>query len=134
METVEKLSWRLLARWMFVRLASEVALSTQNGFENMTRGDCLRICARFCLPRKQLSCSDTSATPDSPASASLSEATLEDLFVVAGTNSSPTWPATVPTERIDSIWLRGVTRQRAWVSDGATSDHRMIVVEIQREQ
>ncbi len=70
----------------------------------------------------------------SPVYASLSRANLEDPFVVTGANPFPMSPVTVPTERIDCIWLRGVMPQRAWVSDSSASDHRMIVVKVQLER
>jgi endonuclease/exonuclease/phosphatase family metal-dependent hydrolase len=74
---------------------------------------------------------DLNATPDSPVYARLLEADLQDPFVVTGSAPDPTSPAVDPAERIDYVWLRGLTARRAWVSDSTASDHRMVVVEVQ---
>lgn len=74
---------------------------------------------------------DFNATPDSPIYARIREAGLEDPYLLTGDDPAPTSPAVDPSERIDYVWLRGLTPQKAWVSDSVASDHRMAVVEVQ---
>ncbi len=74
---------------------------------------------------------DLNATPDSPIYARLIEANWKDPFATTGTQATATSPSVDPTERIDYIWLRGLTARQAWVADATASDHRMVVVEAQ---
>jgi endonuclease/exonuclease/phosphatase family metal-dependent hydrolase len=74
---------------------------------------------------------DFNATPNSPVYARLLEEDLQDPFIITGSDPAPTSPAVDPTERIDYVWLRGLTARKAWVSDSIASDHRMVVVEVQ---
>lgn len=74
---------------------------------------------------------DFNATPNSPVYARLLVADLQDPFMLTGSDPAPTSPAIDPAERIDYVWLRGLTPRKAWVSDSTASDHRMVVVEVQ---
>jgi endonuclease/exonuclease/phosphatase family metal-dependent hydrolase len=74
---------------------------------------------------------DFNATPDSPIYARLLVADLQDPFMLTDSDPAPTSPVVDPTERIDYIWIRGLTPHKAWVSDSTASDHRMVVVEVQ---
>ncbi len=74
---------------------------------------------------------DFNATPDSPIYARLIETNWKDPFTMTGTQPPPTFPSTDPAERIDYVWLRGITATQTWVSDATASDHRMVVVEAQ---
>ena len=72
---------------------------------------------------------DFNATPDSPIYTRVLDADFNDPFTVTGQYPSPTSPAIDPAERIDYVWLRGLTPRRAWVPDSIASDHRMVVIE-----
>lgn len=74
---------------------------------------------------------DFNAAPNSPVYARLLEAGLQDPFSSLGIEGALTSPTQRPLERIDYVWLRGLTPLQAWVSDSNASDHRMVVVEVQ---
>jgi endonuclease/exonuclease/phosphatase family metal-dependent hydrolase len=74
---------------------------------------------------------DFNATPDSPIYARLLDANLHDPFTTMAQDLAFTSPAQDPQERIDYVWLRGLTAKKAWVPDSIASDHRMVVVEVQ---
>jgi endonuclease/exonuclease/phosphatase family metal-dependent hydrolase len=59
------------------------------------------------------------------------QAGFEDPFALLGQTPTPTDPAVEPEQRIDYVWLRGLSPTRAWVADSLASDHRMVVTEVQ---
>lgn len=75
---------------------------------------------------------DFNAGPDSQVVDLIKQAGFEDPFLTLGIDPPPlTAPAINPTQRIDFVWLRGLTAGSAWVSESLASDHRMVVVEVQ---
>jgi endonuclease/exonuclease/phosphatase family metal-dependent hydrolase len=74
---------------------------------------------------------DFNSMPDSPVYARLLSAGFDDPFTMTADDPAPTSPAINPTERIDYVWLRGLTPRAARVSASTASDHRMVVVEAQ---
>ncbi len=70
---------------------------------------------------------DFNATPDSPIYQRLIEAGFTDG--AADFDPSPTSPSEAPEERIDYVWVRGLTPVDGEVLDSTASDHRMVVVE-----
>lgn len=74
---------------------------------------------------------DFNATSESAVAQSIRAAGFIDSFEALGIEPAPpTSPAIEPKERIDFIWLRGLTPAMAWVSDSLASDHRMAIVEV----
>jgi endonuclease/exonuclease/phosphatase (EEP) superfamily protein YafD len=59
------------------------------------------------------------------------QAGFEDPFALLGQTPPPTDPAVEPEQRIDYVWLRGLSPTRAWVADSLASDHRMVVTEVE---
>ena len=76
---------------------------------------------------------DFNSTPDSPIYRRLVEAGFSDPFVVGGFEPSPTSPSESPQERIDYVWIRGLSTVDAQVLDSTASDHRMVVIEARLE-
>ncbi len=72
---------------------------------------------------------DFNATPDSPVHARIAAAGFTDPFVALDLGPGFTVPADDPQERIDFVWLRGLTPLDGAVLDSQASDHRMVVVE-----
>ncbi|TEU22237.1 MAG: hypothetical protein E3J21_00460 [Anaerolineales bacterium] len=72
---------------------------------------------------------DFNSTPDSPVYRRLVEAGFSDPFAVGGFEPSPTSPSESPQERIDYVWIRGLSVVGAQVLDSTASDHRMVVIE-----
>lgn len=72
---------------------------------------------------------DFNALDDSAVAEAVRNAGFVDPFALLGLLPAPTDPAEHPTDRIDYVWLRGLTPVRAWVADSLASDHRMVVVE-----
>ena len=70
---------------------------------------------------------DFNATPGSPVYHQLVEAGFTDG--AADFAPSPTSPSEAPEERIDYVWVRGLTPVDGEVLDSTASDHRMVVVE-----
>jgi endonuclease/exonuclease/phosphatase family metal-dependent hydrolase len=76
---------------------------------------------------------DFNSTPDSPVYRRLVEAGFSDPFIAGGFEPSPTSPAESPQERIDYVWMRGLSAVDAQVLDSTASDHRMVVIEARLE-
>jgi endonuclease/exonuclease/phosphatase family metal-dependent hydrolase len=75
---------------------------------------------------------DFNSGPESTVAASIRAAGFEDPFVTLGIDSPPlTDPAIHPTQRIDFVWLRGLSPRSARVPESLASDHRMVVVEVE---
>jgi endonuclease/exonuclease/phosphatase family metal-dependent hydrolase len=75
---------------------------------------------------------DFNAGYDDPESEAIREAGFVDPFTQLGMDSIPfTSPAIEPKNRIDFVWIRGLTLTEAWVPDSLASDHRMVVVEVE---
>jgi endonuclease/exonuclease/phosphatase family metal-dependent hydrolase len=74
---------------------------------------------------------DFNAQPGSPVYQAVRAAGWLDPFPALGIDPAPlTSPAVHPTERIDYVFLRGVSARQASVSTSLASDHRMVVVEV----
>jgi endonuclease/exonuclease/phosphatase family metal-dependent hydrolase len=74
---------------------------------------------------------DFNATPESEIAEAIRAADFVDPFEALHIDPAPlTSPAIEPDERIDFVWLRGLTPTMAWVSDSLASDHRMVIVEV----
>jgi endonuclease/exonuclease/phosphatase family metal-dependent hydrolase len=69
---------------------------------------------------------DLNAPPESHVVRTLRQAGFRDAFEAAGSSGAPTWPASLPADRIDWIWVRGWAVVDAAVSSGAGSDHRLV--------
>jgi len=76
---------------------------------------------------------DFNSTPDSPVYRRLVEAGFSDPFIVGGFEPSPTAPSESPQERIDYVWVWGLSAVDAQVLDSTASDHRMVVIEARLE-
>jgi endonuclease/exonuclease/phosphatase family metal-dependent hydrolase len=76
---------------------------------------------------------DFNSTPDSPVYRRLVEAGFNDPFVVGGFEPYPTSPSESPQERIDYVWIQGLSAVDAQVLDSTASDHRMVVIEARLE-
>jgi len=75
---------------------------------------------------------DFNAEEDEPVPLAVLQAGFEDPFTLLGQTPAPlTDPAVEPDQRIDYVWLRGLSPVRAWVADSLASDHRMVVTEVQ---
>ena len=62
----------------------------------------------------------------------LEEAGLRDVWGEAGAGWYATFPQHRPVTRIDQCWVSaGIGVRGAWVEDGAPSDHRMLVVDLE---
>jgi len=72
---------------------------------------------------------DFNSTPDSPVYRRLLEAGFSDPFAIGGFEPAPTSPSESPQERIDYVWIRGLSAVDAQVLDSTASDHRMVVIE-----
>ncbi|MGD8813446.1 MAG: hypothetical protein PVI78_03115 [Anaerolineales bacterium] len=69
---------------------------------------------------------------DDPVGLAVQAAGFVDPFVVLGYDPAPpTSPAIQPDHQIDFVWVRGLQPSEAWVADALTSDHRLVVVEIE---
>jgi endonuclease/exonuclease/phosphatase family metal-dependent hydrolase len=74
---------------------------------------------------------DFNAQPGTPVVEAVQAAGLIDPFDALGIRPAPpTSPAVRPVERIDYVFLRGVSVRQAEVSGSLASDHRMVVVEV----
>ena len=74
---------------------------------------------------------DFNASPGSPVALAVEDAGFIDPFIALEIDPPPlTDPAIHPSQRIDFVWLHGLTPLRAWVPEALASDHRMVVVEI----
>lgn len=73
---------------------------------------------------------DFNAPPGSPTYRSLQTAGFEDPFIALGLDGAPTSPAINPAARIDFVWTRGLDPVDAQVLGSLSSDHRMVVVEL----
>ena len=70
--------------------------------------------------------------PESSVASLVKQAGFEDPFITLGIDPPPlTDPAIYPTQRIDFVWLHGLTPGSAWVSESLASDHRMVIVEVE---
>ena len=76
---------------------------------------------------------DFNSTPDSPVYRRLVEAGFSDPFITGGFDPAPTSPSESPQERIDYVWMRGLSAVDAQVLDSTASDHRMVVIEARFE-
>jgi endonuclease/exonuclease/phosphatase family metal-dependent hydrolase len=75
---------------------------------------------------------DFNAEEDEPVPQAVVQAGFGDPFTLLGQTPAPlTDPAVGPDQRIDYVWLRGLSPIRAWVADTLASDHRMVVIEVQ---
>jgi endonuclease/exonuclease/phosphatase family metal-dependent hydrolase len=75
---------------------------------------------------------DFNAEDDEPVAQAVVQAGFEDPFTLLGqTPPPPTDPAVEPDQRIDYVWVRGLSPTRAWVADSLASDHRLVVAEVQ---
>jgi endonuclease/exonuclease/phosphatase family metal-dependent hydrolase len=74
---------------------------------------------------------DFNSKDDDPVAQAVMHAGFEDPFVLLGQTPPLTDPAVEPDQRIDYVWLRGLSPTRAWVADSLASDHRLVVTEIQ---
>jgi endonuclease/exonuclease/phosphatase family metal-dependent hydrolase len=72
---------------------------------------------------------DMNTTPDSPIYAAMYLVGFRDPFVELGQLPAPTDPAISPIERIDYVWLRGLSPLDAYVLPSLASDHRMVIIE-----
>jgi endonuclease/exonuclease/phosphatase family metal-dependent hydrolase len=73
---------------------------------------------------------DFNARPGSPVYQAVAAAGFIDPFSALGIDPAPaTSPAVDPQERIDFVWLRGLTPRQAWVPDSVASDHRLVAAE-----
>ncbi len=76
---------------------------------------------------------DFNARDDSPVAQVIRAAGFEDPFRILGmVPAPPTSPAIEPRRRIDYVWLKELRAVGAWVDDSLASDHRMVVVEVER--
>jgi endonuclease/exonuclease/phosphatase family metal-dependent hydrolase len=74
---------------------------------------------------------DFNSIPDSPVTRAIMKAGFVDPFVELGIIPAPnTSPAVHPSERIDYVWIRGLTPIDAWVPDSLASDHRMVLTKV----
>jgi endonuclease/exonuclease/phosphatase family metal-dependent hydrolase len=79
---------------------------------------------------RKLLLGDFNAQPDDPELAPL-WTRLSDALTVAGQRTTPTWPADVPTKRIDYVTFSpGVRATGAYVPDTLASDHRPVVADL----
>jgi endonuclease/exonuclease/phosphatase family metal-dependent hydrolase len=76
---------------------------------------------------------DFNSTPDSPVYRRLVEAGFSDPFATGGFEPAPTSPSESPRERIDYVWIRGLSAVDAQVLESTASDHRMVVIEARLE-
>jgi len=74
---------------------------------------------------------DFNAEEDEPVAQAVVQAGFADPFGLLGMTPPLTDPAIEPDQRIDYVWLRGLSPARAWVADSLASDHRMVVTEIE---
>ncbi len=74
---------------------------------------------------------DFNAEQEEPVAQAVMQAGFEDPFALLGQTPPPTDPAIEPDQRIDYVWLRGLSPARAWVADSLASDHRMVVTEVE---
>jgi endonuclease/exonuclease/phosphatase family metal-dependent hydrolase len=56
---------------------------------------------------------------------------FDDPFQELGIDPPPTSPAVDPQDRIDYVWIRGLTPVEARVDDSLASDHRMVVIKVE---
>jgi endonuclease/exonuclease/phosphatase family metal-dependent hydrolase len=74
---------------------------------------------------------DFNSTPDSEVQADVRRAGLRDAWLVCGQGDGFTYPANVPTKRIDYLYLTSAgTCTRAEVLDSQASDHRPLLVTV----
>jgi endonuclease/exonuclease/phosphatase family metal-dependent hydrolase len=75
---------------------------------------------------------DFNSVAGSPVTGEIIAAGFVDPFTETGSIPAPnTSPAVNPSERIDYVWIRGVTPLEAWVPESIASDHRMVVTKFQ---
>jgi endonuclease/exonuclease/phosphatase (EEP) superfamily protein YafD len=77
---------------------------------------------------------DMNCWPDSPVYAMIENDNWIDPFVAMGHLPAHTAPALGPYERIDYVWARGMEPVDAQVSSSLASDHRLVVVELARNE
>jgi endonuclease/exonuclease/phosphatase family metal-dependent hydrolase len=74
---------------------------------------------------------DFNSTPESEVQAGIRQAGVRDAWLVCGQGDGFTYPANVPTKRIDYLYLTGTaTCSRAEVLDSQASDHRPLLVTV----
>jgi endonuclease/exonuclease/phosphatase family metal-dependent hydrolase len=74
---------------------------------------------------------DFNSTPESDVQAELRQAGIRDAWLVCGQGDGFTYPASVPTKRIDYLYLTGqATCTSAEVLDSQASDHRPLLVTV----
>jgi endonuclease/exonuclease/phosphatase family metal-dependent hydrolase len=74
---------------------------------------------------------DFNSTPDSEVQADARQAGVRDAWLICGQGDGFTYPANVPTKRIDYLYLTGsATCSRAEVLDSQASDHRPLLVTV----
>jgi endonuclease/exonuclease/phosphatase family metal-dependent hydrolase len=79
---------------------------------------------------KKLLLGDFNAQPDDPELAPL-WTRLTDAMTAVGQRTTPTWPADVPTKRIDYVtYSPGIRALDAHVPDTLASDHRPVVTDL----
>ena len=76
---------------------------------------------------------DFNSSPDSPVYHRLVKAGFSDPFITGGFDPAPTSPSESPQERIDYVWIQGLSTLDAQVLDSTASDHRMVVIEARLE-
>ena len=74
---------------------------------------------------------DFNSTPESEVQADVRQAGVRDVWLLCGRGDGFTYPANVPTKRIDYLYLTGTgTCSRAEVLDSQASDHRPLLVTV----
>jgi endonuclease/exonuclease/phosphatase family metal-dependent hydrolase len=74
---------------------------------------------------------DFNSTPDSQVQAEVRQAGLRDAWLECGRGAGFTYPADMPTKRIDYLYLTGTsTCIRAHVLESTASDHRPLLVTV----
>jgi endonuclease/exonuclease/phosphatase family metal-dependent hydrolase len=74
---------------------------------------------------------DFNSTPESDVQVAVRRAGVRDAWLVCGQGDGFTYPANVPAERIDYLYLTGAaTCSRAEVVDSQASDHRPLLVTV----
>lgn len=74
---------------------------------------------------------DLNSTPESEVQAEARQAGVRDAWLLCGQGDGFTYPANVPTKRIDYLYLTGTaTCSRAEVLDSQASDHRPLLVTV----
>jgi endonuclease/exonuclease/phosphatase (EEP) superfamily protein YafD len=74
-------------------------------------------------------CGDFNTPPTTPPIRALS-ATLDDAFALRGSGFGYTAPTRLPQQRIDYVFVRGVSVARVTVGDATTSDHHPVIADL----